>query len=270
MRSDISKIIVERPRIDHSNMTKYNRAKENKNYDSLLRNGDFYDIKLNETIKPKGKGVVRKELNEYLAPLRRFLFSRIGQLWDNIYSEIRKNINFNSAIQKHVVDHLIGYVALDTELLSTGEIIRYKYNGKNSQKFVINNLENGYSKWNFYVHPTTKILHQACNTYKKIKYNRIFTPTHDLYQLSETEQYRKLPSGWFYVKLKPFVLCKDIKCDVIFKDYDIKRNIWFFKNEYGNVKLRAIEKRQLSKKEIKQINKLIKNNPEKYYIKGNG
>jgi hypothetical protein len=47
-----------------------------------------------------------KSLNENLAPLRRFLHSQLGELWDRVFSEICANITVTNTVQKHVRDHV--------------------------------------------------------------------------------------------------------------------------------------------------------------------
>jgi hypothetical protein len=63
---------------------------------------------------PKVLGMGRagrtKYLNENLAPLRRFLRSRVGTPWDAVRSEMGAVLTLSSAVQKHVLDHVREYV----------------------------------------------------------------------------------------------------------------------------------------------------------------
>lgn len=56
-----------------------------------------------------------KELNENLAPLMRFLRSRVGQRWNDVYSEISQHLRATNAVQQHVRDHLNDFVATRTQ-----------------------------------------------------------------------------------------------------------------------------------------------------------
>ena len=47
-----------------------------------------------------------KRLAENLAPLRRFLMSRAGMRWDDVYSEICARIQGRNTVQQHVLVHL--------------------------------------------------------------------------------------------------------------------------------------------------------------------
>jgi hypothetical protein len=50
--------------------------------------------------------VLRGAAVENLAPLRRFLRSRVGRPWNDVHHEICALLNVRSAVQKHVLDHI--------------------------------------------------------------------------------------------------------------------------------------------------------------------
>lgn len=119
MRSDMAKVIVERPRI-----------------------GGHYDkppawekniIDPDEQL-PSKEGMRkrhyknRKQLNENLGPLINFLKKRVGTPWNDVYSEICKNLNMDSAVQKHVRDHVWDFVRKDVFLIK-GHPYYIKYGG---------------------------------------------------------------------------------------------------------------------------------------------
>ena len=52
--------------------------------------------------------------DENLAPLVRFLRSRLGRHWDSVYSELCEGLRPDSTVQKHVLDHLWDFVAVRT------------------------------------------------------------------------------------------------------------------------------------------------------------
>ncbi|MFX8308882.1 hypothetical protein ABTL21_19880, partial [Acinetobacter baumannii] len=43
-----------------------------------------------------------KDLNENLGPLRRFLERQVGRPWNDVYSEIARNLRVTSTVQQHV------------------------------------------------------------------------------------------------------------------------------------------------------------------------
>src|SRR5438874_10641294 len=53
-----------------------------------------------------------KQLNENLAPLRRYLARQVGRPWNKVYAEIAANLRVDNAVQQHVRDHLRDFVAL--------------------------------------------------------------------------------------------------------------------------------------------------------------
>jgi hypothetical protein len=99
MRADMAKVIVERPRRG-GHVTK-----------GKGRVRDMEDLPRNQGMtRPHRMNWGGKELNENLAPLRRFLHSRVGQSWDAVYSEISANLKATSAVQQHVRDHVNDFV----------------------------------------------------------------------------------------------------------------------------------------------------------------
>ena len=108
----MSKVIVERPRRPgYDNSTK--------------RRGRTVDPDLmvsKEGMRaPHVRNYGGKELNENLAPLRRFIRSRVGQLWDDVYSEISQHLSVTNAVQQHVRDHLEDFVCVRTSMVN-GEV----------------------------------------------------------------------------------------------------------------------------------------------------
>jgi hypothetical protein len=108
----MAKVIVERPRYgsrDRSCAKGYvgelRRA---------LRSPEDERLVAREGMKRRSGG--GKWLNENLAPLRRYLDSQVGRPWDRVFSEICANINVNSAVQKHIRDHLADYVVTNAVL----------------------------------------------------------------------------------------------------------------------------------------------------------
>jgi hypothetical protein len=97
------KVIVERPRmrLPKRNGSHYPRG--------TLKNAwrELEDAPRHEGM---GRGYGYKWLNENLAPLRRFLHSRIGRPWDKVYSEICKHVSLDSAVKKHILEHLDQFV----------------------------------------------------------------------------------------------------------------------------------------------------------------
>jgi len=100
MREDMSRVIVERPRLG-GGRTRKGRARRSE------------DLPKQEGIRrPYMRSCDWKELNENLAPLRRYLERQVGRPWDKVYSEISRHLRVDNAVQQHVRDHLSDFVAI--------------------------------------------------------------------------------------------------------------------------------------------------------------
>lgn len=101
MRPDMNKVIVERPRVGRRFSRVVKPGRPLRDPESAPGRGPMRD--------PKTR---TKELNENLAPLVRYLSSRVGYRWDDVYSDISRHLRPTNAVQQHVRDHVRGFVAL--------------------------------------------------------------------------------------------------------------------------------------------------------------
>ncbi len=104
MRSDMAKVIVERPRVrlPKRDGSWYPRGS--------LKNVFQRDWELAPKREGMGHAYGEKWLNENLQPLVRYLRSNVGRPWDKVRSEIAAHVRCTSAVQKHVLDHLADFV----------------------------------------------------------------------------------------------------------------------------------------------------------------
>ena len=108
MRKDMDKLLVTTPRIGSS--LKNREVKEARR---SAREGGYDDLPRNSSMKPKSrKWDERKQLNEYLNPLVRYLSKNCGRPWNKVYSEICENMDRRGAVQDHIFQHLFDYVEL--------------------------------------------------------------------------------------------------------------------------------------------------------------
>lgn len=109
MRTDMSKVIVERPRYD-------GYEPKNRRFSNLLRDDpDEADLPAKVPLRDRNRRT--KELNENLQPLIRYLQRQIGRPWNKVRSEMSESIALNSAVQKHILDHVSGFVELNVSLI---------------------------------------------------------------------------------------------------------------------------------------------------------
>lgn len=175
MREDMARVIVVRPRIKPRNNRKGRRLK----YDDLPKHEGMR--------RCNGLRGDRKELNENLAPLRRYLESQVGRPWDKVYSEIAARLRVDSAVQQHVRDHLRDFVAVKPRRISASWRRKDLW-------------------WQpLYVHPTTGLL---CRTdrlpeekaRRRAMRNRIPAPV-DRITINENKELRLIDGLWFEVQL---------------------------------------------------------------------
>lgn len=151
MRSDMFKVIVERPRAGGYGKPSNGRKKEKSKK-------DYDNYPLHESTARKHRPYsAYKELNENLAPLQRFLHSRVGKHWDKVFSEICERIDMRSAVKKHIRDHVKSMVWTEVEQHRDGSIWT-----KGAYPWRIDYVEHYYRQHHhLYVHPTTGILTKA-------------------------------------------------------------------------------------------------------------
>jgi len=98
MRSDMKKLLCERPRL-HDNWTKPGPRHKNTSLE---------DLPSKQSMSRKRYG--NKQLNEFLAPLKRFIHKQVGRRWNDVYSEIKKQITSSNPVDTHILEHIDGYI----------------------------------------------------------------------------------------------------------------------------------------------------------------
>lgn len=99
MRSDMDKVLVERPR----------RGGHGARKGRLLRDGQPLPRFLGMRRQVKERGDF-KSLNENLAPLQRYLDRQVNRPWNKVYSEMRVRIDASNTVQAHVLTHVDQYL----------------------------------------------------------------------------------------------------------------------------------------------------------------
>ncbi|GMV79861.1 MAG: hypothetical protein AMXMBFR7_10450 [Planctomycetota bacterium] len=119
MRTDMAKIIVERPRYNPGGS--FPRAKDHAQRRQSAAAADELPRQLGMR-RPWAEYRRRKSLNENLMPLRRFLHSRVGRPWNKVHAEIAEHLRLDSAVQLHIFQHLRDFVAVHTQVDRQGRI----------------------------------------------------------------------------------------------------------------------------------------------------
>lgn len=239
MRNDMHKVIAEPAR--RGGYSIRTRLTNCRNLDELPTH---------VAIRPKARPE-RKCSSTNTKPLRRYLASKVGSAWNDVYSDICAGNDLGSTTKREVRDH-IGYMVhedvtiVDNEPYSTG----------------------GYRVWrDFWVHPDTGIL-MAAPPSKKYRWKGYRTEWEQVAIDAETK-YVKIDGLWYKVSFKPLIddeyraafkkgdsdVDRVSTLDVIFLG-KLERNLQSARTqltrEWGSA-IRAVKKRQIGKREIKRL-----------------
>jgi hypothetical protein len=144
MRSDMSKVVIERPRWGHSEPSvktgrKIRRYDENEEYEDLPKREKY-------SMNRHSGSFTGKAFSDFLAPLQRYMRSNFGRPWDKVYSEMRAHLDFRKTTGRHVFEHVQWEVELHCYLGADGKVYEQPRWGKPR-------LVEG-----LYVHPHTVLL----------------------------------------------------------------------------------------------------------------
>lgn len=189
MRKDMSKVLCETYRVHSSG--KFPRPTKDLVYDE-----DRPGCRIGK-VGMRKQHQDRKLFSENLSPLLRFLQSRVGQKWDSVYSEIRKNLKTKKTIDAHILIHLKQFVT------TTGT-----YVGEDGEIYCIRDYSfspvPAYTASEFYVHPKTGILihgkqrqRQEMNDFKR---KQIEVWKNNYRFISPTEYLLKVNGTWYGYK----------------------------------------------------------------------
>jgi hypothetical protein len=143
MRSDMHRIIVERPRYGSAMPGKKTALRfSSTKIAGAVDAGDSYD----SGPKRASSAIHDKALSDNLAPLRRYLMGQVGRPWRKIYSEIHEAIDTRTTAGLHVLQHLHQFVTVHT-FIENGVVYQSDRRWRSMQP--VNGL---------YVHPTTGLL----------------------------------------------------------------------------------------------------------------
>lgn len=124
-KKDLSRTIIEGGR---NSFNKFERRYSNKKERTAVKkylhqvkhDPDLFDYEVCQERVP-----VRREFDDKLGPVVRWLESRIGMSWDDVYSEIRTKFDVRTIAGRHVVvDHMLGYVVKPNQISRWGYEIR--------------------------------------------------------------------------------------------------------------------------------------------------
>jgi hypothetical protein len=230
MRSDMHKVIVERPRMLRSGWTNRKTALRLDVKRSALAAdaGDDYDSGPHRASSARHE----KYLNENLAPLRRYLESQVGRPWDKVYSEIRAGIPGN-AVGLHVMQHVEDFVAVNVFFEDGMLRRRYRFGGS----LPVDGM---------YVHPRTRLLRKT----KSVTRRSWWTPRPAEAELNFCPQtlpnaFEKINGIWYRVVIR----INDPRLLVRRSDGTMVRA----GDQSGFVRMETLSKQQCDRKTVRKI-----------------
>ena len=132
MRTDMKKLLCERERRRGYSHVVGGTVKGEKRAEQRYRDYDYEDLpsggKISIKRRHSGLRHVSKYLDENLNPLKKFLKSACGRLWDDVYSEIKAVCPNDSAVNAHIYEHLFDFVDLDAYIGTDGVVYRAVHN----------------------------------------------------------------------------------------------------------------------------------------------
>jgi hypothetical protein len=237
MRSDMAKVIVERPR--HGLRQKC--AKGYKKAWQRLAHEDW----------PKREGIYAhkghtKHFNEHLGPLRRFLEKQVGRPWDKVFAEICQHIRVDSAVQCHVRDHVFDFVEI--HVVEVDGIMCHGSGWK------IGTPLHAGGRWKqFYVCPRTGLLRKL-----KARSTKSTQLPVEQVAIDEMHEYRLMDGHWYLVEYRPVTVDSTGARDIVSGER-VHFPLGWINGRYFGQTIYAARRRQLNTREISRLKEQIAN-----------
>jgi hypothetical protein len=238
MRSDMKKVVVERPRGQS--------YVPNRKFGARLRYIPGHDYeeqpkRVGISASYRGYGYSAKWLRDLLGPLDRFLRTNVGRPWNEVYSEICSTLDKREITGHHLISHL--EVETHCFIGSNGKVCHLRWG----------NHETGVEE--FYVHPLTGLLCYAERPNRReLKRQRLLAEEVTWLVINDETAYRKHEGIWYRVKYKR-VFAGWRRRTPPLKVYDI-----FYKQEvpldWGWYAV-ATEKKQCNRDELKRVRYML-------------
>ena len=173
MRSDMSKVVTERPRSGHANHNPNNKMIRRLQTTEVDEDGGVDTAASHRgkvQMRPKGT-MDRKEFSDHIMPLRRALQSAVGRPWDDVYSEIVKCVP-KGTLGEHIREHIRWEVERDIRMEDGAPMVLW---GKRGWRPLLTEGR----RTNLFVNPDTGILSAAPRPPKKdtsVHNDLIFVP----------------------------------------------------------------------------------------------
>ena len=143
MREDMSKVLVESPRVGRGEARAHEGSRRRRR-DRLDRHGEGAPQRMGM----RRDAVERKHFGEHLGPLYRYLRAQVNRSWSKVYGELCAGLDRRNVVQAHLFQHLDAKVTTDAVWLDDAVWVRTSWGL----------LPLAESWVELYVHPRTGIL----------------------------------------------------------------------------------------------------------------
>jgi hypothetical protein len=229
----MDKVIVERPR--HGGGLQFPRSA-----DRELHGNDELAIRREGMRRPWMRAGLQKGLNENLAPLRRYLLSNINRPWNKVFSEICESLNFNSAVQLHIWQHIQQFVAFHP--IPPRHYFFFARIGCRWEPFFVDQRSGLLRK------------NEASPYWKRFHHRRERKQSPNFVAAGKGKCYRRIEGIWYEFELAPLPAENAGLVDVA-----LKRKLRETSREqlikFHGAEVYAVRKRQLNTKEIRRLTK---------------
>ena len=235
MREDMSKVVIERPRLGHGLPSRKTRLRIRR-YDPDKE----YDDLPSRVSGSRSKYIRSREIkyfSDLIGPLRRFLRKNVGRPWNLVYSEMREILDDRTVTGRHVFEHVEWEVETHALIGDDGELYKLEY-GRRYQPI-----------YEFYVDPRTGLLCWSDNEsserrLRKLRKLERDAPEVNRVWLSINTCYAKLNGIWYFIEFKNYENEDD-------RDQANQPLRLILIPEISSASLLLLRKKQLSHKELK-------------------
>jgi hypothetical protein len=238
----MNKVVVERPR--------WGSRQRNEKFGVKLRYVADHDYdeqpKKARGFESYGEGGCGKYFTDVLGPLYRFLRTNVGRPWDKVYSELCAGLDKRKATGLHIFQHLESMVQRNCYLDDNRNVRCIHYRD--------------HEVHGFYVHPRTGLLREAPRPSKR-QHKRLLFESRPVarFMLDGNMAYQKHEEIWYRVKLQRIFVSRRDKFATVVYDIFLKQKL---KLGWGE-NWAAVEKKQCSRDELKEVNRLLEEHKRK-------
>lgn len=228
MRDDMNKVVIERTRYG-------GKGGQRRTYEKVSRprQKDFLDCGVEDDFRPRKESMRKKhvvngdpkQFSDLLGPLEGYLFSKVGEPWNDVWSDICKVLKGNSLQAAHIKGHvkqMVGGIPHSGETYFPPD-----GHGKPGQRY-------GSC---VYVDDDGILRKQEGKGWRTGRKKEVF----HYYRESDTVEYHKLNGGWFRVEIG------SEPRERRWKGWGGYEHVTKYTHYY------PVEKRALNKKEIKKL-----------------